>query len=96
VVGLTLIAVPLVTARLPGVMTPVPFSKSAVRLELDPTSMDAGLAVKLVMTGGGGVDMPDEPPEQPAKPSRAKVRTRAAGAGFRSCLNASPICSRND
>ena len=53
VVGLTLTAVPLVTARFPGVMTPAPPEKTAVRLELAPDAMDAGLATKLVITGAG-------------------------------------------
>jgi hypothetical protein len=38
---------------LPGVKTPVPFAKTAVRLEADPDAMVAGLAPKLVMVGGG-------------------------------------------
>jgi hypothetical protein len=51
-VGLTLTGVPLATERLPGVMTPVPPLKTAVRLELVPASMVVGLAAKLVMAGG--------------------------------------------
>ena len=43
---------PLVTGRLPGVMTPVPLAKTAVRKELDPAPMVAGLATKLVIVGG--------------------------------------------
>ena len=53
VVGLTLTGVPLVTERLPGVITPVPSVKTAVRLELVPASMVVALAVKLVMDGAG-------------------------------------------
>jgi hypothetical protein len=52
-VGLTLTAVPLVTARLPGVITPVPFAKTAVRLELPPAPIDVGLATKLLIVGAG-------------------------------------------
>jgi len=52
-VGLTLTATPLVTERLPGVMTPVPPVKTAVRLELDPVAMFVGLATKLVIVGMG-------------------------------------------
>ena len=52
-VGLTLIAVPLVTARLPGVITPVPLANTAVRLELAPAAMVVGLATKLVIVGAG-------------------------------------------
>jgi hypothetical protein len=51
VVGLTLTATPLVAVRLPGVITPVPPVKTAVRPELDPAVMVAGLAVKLVIAG---------------------------------------------
>jgi hypothetical protein len=47
-VGLTLTGVPLVTARLPGVMTPVPLTNVAVRLELDPEAIVVGFAVKPV------------------------------------------------
>ena len=53
VVGLTLTAVPLITARLPGVITPVPLEKTAVRLELPPTVIVSGLATKLVIVGAG-------------------------------------------
>jgi ABC-type nickel/cobalt efflux system permease component RcnA len=52
VVGLTLTAVPLVTEILPGLMTPVPPEKTAVRLELVPVSMVGGAATKLVMMAG--------------------------------------------
>ena len=52
-VGLTGIAVPLVTVMLPGATTPVPPVKTAVRLELPPVVIVAGLAVKLVIVGGG-------------------------------------------
>ena len=54
VVGPTFTGVPLVTVMLPGVITPVPFEKSAVRLApLPPAVIDEGLARKLVMVGGG-------------------------------------------
>ena len=53
VVGVTFTAVPLVTVRLPGVITPVPLEKTAVRLELVPSAMVGGLAAKLVIVGGG-------------------------------------------
>ena len=52
-VGLTLTAVPLVTAILPGVMTPVPPANTAVRLELPPAPIVGGVATKLVMVGAG-------------------------------------------
>lgn len=51
--GLTLTAVPLVTAIFPGVITPVPLAKTAVRLELPPTVIVDGLATKLVIVGAG-------------------------------------------
>jgi hypothetical protein len=53
VVGLTETGVPLVIEMLPGVITPVPPVNTADRLELPPTVMVAGLAVKLVIEGGG-------------------------------------------
>jgi hypothetical protein len=53
VVGLTLTAVPLVTVRLPGVITPVPFAKTAVRFALVPSEIAVGFAPKLVIVGGG-------------------------------------------
>jgi hypothetical protein len=51
VAGLTLTAVPLVAARLPGVITPVPPANTAVRLELPPAVIVAGAATKLVIVG---------------------------------------------
>jgi hypothetical protein len=51
VVGPTLTAVPLVTGRLPGVITPVPFAKTPVRFVLPPAAIVAGFAVKLVIVG---------------------------------------------
>ncbi len=54
VVGLTVTGFPLVTAMLPGVITPVPFEKTAVKLTgVTPAVIDVGLATKLVMVGGG-------------------------------------------
>jgi hypothetical protein len=53
VAGLTLNDVPLVAARLPGVITPVPPAKTAVRLELPPALIVAGAATKLVIVGAG-------------------------------------------
>lgn len=52
-VGLTETGVPLVTGRLPGVIMPVPFAKTAVRLELFPLAIVLGLAPKLVIVGAG-------------------------------------------
>jgi hypothetical protein len=53
VVGLTLTGVPFVTARLPGVIMPVPPENTAVRFELVPIAIVAALAVKLVIVGAG-------------------------------------------
>ncbi len=50
-VGLTVTPTPLVAGRLPGVMTPVPFAKSPVRVALDPSVIDVSFAVKLVIVG---------------------------------------------
>jgi hypothetical protein len=50
-VGLTLSGVPLVTGMLPGVITPVPFAKTPVKLALPPGPTVVGLATKLVMVG---------------------------------------------
>jgi hypothetical protein len=49
--GETFTAVPLVTARLPGVITPLPFEKTPVRLALPPAATVVGLAVKLAIAG---------------------------------------------
>ena len=52
-VGLTVTPTPLVSVRLPGVMTPVPFAKTPVRVALDPVVMVVGIATKLVIVGAG-------------------------------------------
>jgi hypothetical protein len=49
--GDTFTAVPVVTARLPGVITPLPFEKTPVRLALPPAAIVVGLAVKLAIAG---------------------------------------------
>jgi hypothetical protein len=53
VVGLTLTPTPLVTARFPGVITPVPLAKTAVSVELPPAVIVVGFAPKLVIEGAG-------------------------------------------
>ena len=50
-VGETLIALPEVAERLPGVRTPVPELKTGVNVILDPRFRDELLAVKEVATG---------------------------------------------
>jgi hypothetical protein len=59
--GLTLTAAPLVAGRLPGVITPVPFANTPVRLALPPTVIVAGVAAKLVIVGVDDIDDPDPP-----------------------------------
>lgn len=80
VVGLTLSGVPLVTARLPGVMTPVPLEKTAVRLELPPIAMVAGFAAKLAIADAGGAGDDDDDPPQPERPPKPRLRARALAA----------------
>jgi hypothetical protein len=53
-IGLTLTAAPLVAGILPGVITPVPLAKTPVSVVLAAAVIVAGLAVKLLMVGGGG------------------------------------------
>jgi hypothetical protein len=53
VVGLTLTPTPLVTARFPGVITPVPLAKIAVSVVLPPAIIAVGFAPKLVIEGAG-------------------------------------------
>jgi hypothetical protein len=76
VAGLTLTPVPLVTARFPGVITPVPFTNTPVNVALAPAVMVVGFATKLEMeaTGGGALD---EPPPQPARPPKHKLTAKA-------------------
>jgi len=74
-VGLTVAAAPLLAAILPGVITPVPFEKTPVRVVLFPFVMVAGAAAKLVMDaegGGGALDPPH--PVKPDRPRPAKPR----------------------
>lgn len=84
-VGLTVTGIPLVTGRFPGVITPVPFTKTPVNVALVPSVTVVGLAVKLVIdgrTGGGGVGAPDEPP-QPISPPKHRLSVAAYAAGAR-------------
>ena len=80
--GLTEMAVPLVAGMLPGVMTPAPFAKAAVRVAVDPDVMVAGVAVKLEMAtaGGGGVEPhPVKAARLRAMASEARARGRFMG-----------------
>ena len=88
-VGLTETATPLVTAVLPGVITPAPLANTAVMLELDPASIAAGLAAKLVMEGV--VEREDEVLEHPANPTKPRLRATAHAAGTKRCLKGFPV-----
>jgi hypothetical protein len=67
------------------VIMPVPFAKIPVRVALDPTVMDVGLAVKLEIEGGGGGGgwVLDDPPPHPVKPARPRMRGMASRARTR-------------
>ena len=56
--GLTVTAVPLLTAPTPLSMLPFPLLKTAVSWALPPATILVGLATKLVMTGDGGAPAP--------------------------------------
>lgn len=93
-VGLTGTATPLLAGRSPGVMTPVPFAKMPVRVALDPSVMEVGFAVKLVIEGdGGGVWALDDLPPQPVKPARPRLRVVASGARTRRRFMGFPVSS---
>ena len=78
--GVTLTAVPLVAAMLPGVMTPVPSPNTPVRPELVPATIDGGVAAKLVMkAAGGGGWLLDEPPH-PDRDPKARLSAMAGAA----------------
>jgi len=80
-VGLTLTPTPLVAEILPGVMTPVPFAKTPVRVALVPFVMEVGFAAKLLIEGGGGGGgVLDDPAPQPVKLARPRLRVIASGA----------------
>ena len=74
--GVTLTAVPLVTAMFPGVIMPVPSAKTPVRLAVPPTVTAVGLAVKLVMVGEGEKNAV----LQPVRPTRLRLRAKAQRA----------------
>ena len=58
---------------MPGVITPVPFENTAVRLVLAPSVIVVGLAAKLVIVGAGGA-LPDP---QPVRPPKHKLTAKA-------------------
>src|SRR5271157_1460374 len=82
VAGLTLTGVPLVTARLPGVIAPVPLVNTPVRLELSPAAIFAGLATKLEMEATAGVDEPPQPARTPEPRVRAAVHAAETTSRF--------------
>ena len=91
--GLTVTATPLVAGRLPGVMTPVPFTNTPVRVALDPTVIEAEFAVKLVIEGGGGcVCVLDDPPPQLVRIARPRPRVIASGARRRGFIGFPVSC----
>jgi len=72
--GETFTGVPLVTVRFPGVITPVPFSKTAVRVADSPTVIVVGFASKLAMEG--------HPLTQPMRLPKTKLKARVKAARF--------------
>lgn len=72
--GVTVIAVPLLATRLPGVMTPVPLAKTPVRIALCPAAIVALFATKLEMEAGGAVCEELEEPPQPVKFTKFRLR----------------------
>jgi hypothetical protein len=94
--GLTVIAVPLVTATLPGVITPDPFTKVPVNVAFAPAVMVAGLATKAEMEGtsGGGVVVLDEPPPQPVNPPKHTLKPTAHTKGARIRFIVLPRCGK--
>jgi hypothetical protein len=72
-VGLTLTAVPLVAAMLPGVIRPEPPLNTGIKLELDPASIVEGVAPKPLISGGGPVLVVELPPPQPTKSKMATL-----------------------
>lgn len=80
--GVTVTATPLLTVMLPGVMRPVPFENTAVRVALVPLVMLAALAAKLVMAAGGGGGVLDPPhPVKLARPRPARPRHNVMAQG---------------
>jgi hypothetical protein len=72
-------------------MTPVPFAKTPVRVALDPSVMEVGLAVKLLIEGGGVVWALDPVP-QPVKLARLRLRITASGVRRRRRFMGFPVC----
>ena len=74
---MTLTAVPLVTARFPGVMTPVPLTKVPVSEEDAPGRIDVGFATKLAMEGSEtGLKLSEF--TQPTRPPKLRLNTKTS------------------
>jgi hypothetical protein len=71
--GLTLTAVPLVAAMLPGVITPEPPLNVGNKLELAPASIVVGVAPKPFISGGPVIS--ELAPPHPAKSKMATLTT---------------------
>ena len=92
-VGVTVTGVPLVAARFPGVIKPVPFTNTPVRVALCPAVIVAALAVKLVIeAAGGGVEF-DEPP-QPVKLASTTPRAMTHIANAKDRLIIFPVTKK--
>jgi hypothetical protein len=93
-VGLTVMAVPLVAARLPGVMTPVPLTKTPVSDALCPAVIVVGFAVKLEMEAAGGGGGGVEEPPQPVKSARPRLRAMTQVARTKSRFIIFPVAKK--
>jgi hypothetical protein len=93
-VGVTVTAVPLVAAVLPGVMTPVPFANTPVKVAFCPAVIVAGFAVKLEMEAAGGGGGGLEEPPQPVKFARPRLITTTHVARTRSRFMFFPVANR--
>ena len=80
--GETFTGVPLVTVKFPGVITPVPFAKTPVRVAEPPTVIVVGFATKLVMVV--------HPLTQPIRLPKTRPRARAQAARSRVTFIRSP------
>jgi hypothetical protein len=78
--GDTLTGAPLLAAMLPGVITPVPFVKTPVRVADAPAAIDVGLTAKLVMVGDlllgeliQPARLPKTMPQAKTQPARSRI-----------------------
>jgi hypothetical protein len=93
-VGVTVTAVAVVAARLPGVMTPVPFANTPVRVAFCPAVIVAGFAVKLEMDAAGGGGGGLEEPPQPVKFVRPRPRVATHVARTKSRFMIFPVAKK--